>query len=232
MVLPFDSLSDDKEQSYIADGLTEDLTTEIARIPDLLVMSRNAAFSYKGRATPPAQIAKEMGVNYILEGSIRRAGNDLRINAELIDTKTGAHMWAERFDGAWSRVFELQDRLVGQIATALKLRLVDAERGSQTTGGTSNPSAYEAYLRGRELERSDSPDDWAKAVTYLKEALQRDPKFGAAAAELAYFYQNANWLPSRAAAIGVSQYKAMGQANFYLAIAARKSISNLLRDCF
>jgi adenylate cyclase len=221
VVLPFASLSDDKEQSYIADGLTEDLTTELARIPDVLVMSRNAAFTYKGRATPPAQIAKELGVKYILEGSIRRAGNDLRINAQLIDTTSGTHMWAERFDGDWSRVFELQDRLVAQIATSLKLRLVDAERSSQITGGTSNPSAYEAYLRGRELERRDRPDDWAKAVSYLKEALERDPNFGAAAAELAYVYKNANWLPSRAAAIGVSQYKAMGQANTYLTKAAQ-----------
>jgi adenylate cyclase len=221
VVLPFESLSDDKEQSYVADGLTEDLTTEVARIPDLLVMSRNAAFTYKGRAIAPGQVAKELGVKYILEGSIRRAGSDLRINAQLIDTTTGAHLWAERFDGDWSKVFELQDRLVGQIATSLKLRLVDAERSSQTTGGTTNPTAYEFYLRGRELERSDRPDDWAKAVTYLKEALQRDPNFGAAAAELVSVYQNANWLPSRAAAIGVSQYNAMGQANGYLMKAAQ-----------
>ena len=106
VVLPFDNLSDDKEQGYLADGITEDLTTELARIPGLFVISRNAAFTYKDKETQPAQIASELGVRYLLEGSIRRAGDDMRINAQLIDAATGGHLWAERFDGAWADVFE------------------------------------------------------------------------------------------------------------------------------
>ena len=130
VVLPFANLSDDKEQGYLADGITEDLTTELARVPGLFVISRNAAFTYKGKAVPPAQIAKELGVRYILEGSTRRAGEEMRINAQLIDTKTGGHLWAERFDGAWAEVFALQDKVVASVAGALKLKLVpsSAER--------------------------------------------------------------------------------------------------------
>ena len=123
VVLPFDNLSDDKEQGYLADGITEDLTTELARIPGLFVISRNAAFTYKGKAMQPAQIAKELGVRYMLEGSTRRAGDDMRLNAQLIDAETGGHVWAERFDGQWADVFALQDKVVGSIAGALKLRL-------------------------------------------------------------------------------------------------------------
>jgi adenylate cyclase len=220
VVLPFDSLSDDKEEGYIADGLTEDLTTELARIPDLFVISRNAAFTYKGKPVQPAQIAKELGVRYILEGSIRRAGDDLRINAQLIDASTSGHLWAERFDGAWSKVFELQDKLVGQIANAMKVRLVKVQHGSQIVGGTSNPAAYEAYLRGRELERSEKPEDWGKAVQYHKQALALDPAFGSAAAELAWMYQNAIWEEKKAEALGVSRDEAPSRVDGYLAQAA------------
>ena len=112
VVLPFDSLSEDKEQGYLADGMTEDMTTELARIPGLFVISRNAAFTYKGKAVQPAQVGKELGVRYILEGSIRRAGDNLRINAQLIDTASSGHLWAERFDGAWGEVFALQDQVI------------------------------------------------------------------------------------------------------------------------
>jgi adenylate cyclase len=221
VVLPFDSLSDDKEQAYVADGITEDLTTELARIPDLLVMSRNAAFTYKGRPTQPAQVAKELGVRYILEGSIRRAGEHLRINAQLINAETGGHMWAERFDGGWSNVFELEDKIVQQIATALKLRLVAGQRAAQIAGGTSNPAAYEAFLRGRELERSEKPEDWAKAVTHHEQALALDPKFGSAAAQLAWIYQNAEWVESTAKTLGVSTEEAANKSKAYLQEAAK-----------
>ena len=129
VVLPFANLSDDKEQGYLADGITEDLTTELARVPGLFVISRNAAFTYKGKAVPPAQIAKELGVRYILEGSTRRVGDDMRINAQLIDAETGGHLWAERFDGPWAEVFALQDKVVGSVAGALKLRLVSGASG-------------------------------------------------------------------------------------------------------
>ena len=179
VVLPFDNLSDDKEQGYLADGITEDLTTELARIPDLFVISRNAAFTYKGKAVQPAVIAKELGVRYLLEGSIRRVGDDIRINAQLIDGESSGHMWAERFDGAWSKVFELQDEMVGQIATALKLRLVESQRAAQIAGGTSNPAAYDAWLRGLELENRGTPEDIAKAADVLPAGGRARPRLRA-----------------------------------------------------
>jgi adenylate cyclase len=146
-VLPFRNMSDDPEQGYLADGITEDLTTELARVSGLFVVSRNAAFTYKGKAVPPPQIARELGVRYILEGSTRRAGEEMRINAQLIDAQSGGHLWAERFDSQWAEVFTLQDKVVENVASALKLRLV----GSHRPGGTSNPAAYEAYLKGLNL---------------------------------------------------------------------------------
>ncbi len=159
-MLPFVNLSDDKEQGYLADGITEDLTTELARVPGLFVVSRNAAFTYKGKALQPAQIAKELGVRYILEGSTRRVGDDMRINAQLIDAQSGGHVWAERFDGPWAEVFALQDKVVGQVAAALKLRLVSGQ--ADMAGGTKNPAAYDAYLRALQLQYSATPEDWAK----------------------------------------------------------------------
>ena len=168
VVLPFANLSDNAEQGYLADGITEDLTTALAGVPGLFVISRNAAFTYKGKAVQPAQIAKELGVRYILEGSTRRAGEDMRIDAQLIDATTGGHVWAERFDGAWSEVFALQDKVVENVASALELRLVTGEGKAEIAGGTSNPAAYDAFLRGFELELRNTPAEIAKAVTLLR----------------------------------------------------------------
>jgi adenylate cyclase len=165
VVLPMANLSDDKEQGYLADGITEDLTTELARIPGLFVVSRNAAFTYKDKNVPPPQIAKELGVRYILEGSTRRAGVDMRLNAQLIDSETGGHVWAERFDGQWADVFALQDKVVSSIAGALKLRLITGQGIADIAGGTSIPAAYDAYLRGLELylRINITPEEFAKA---------------------------------------------------------------------
>ena len=206
VVLPFDNLSDDKEQGYLADGITEDLTTELARIPGLFVISRNAAFTYKGKAMQPAQIAKELGVRYILEGSTRRAGDDMRINAQLIDAETGGHLWAERFDGQWAEVFALQDKVVGQVAAALKLRLVS--RASGNGRRHRNPAAYDAYLRALQLQYSGMPEDWAKSVEGFEQALVLDPEFGRAAAQLAWMYRTGQWIQSKLRALGISKDEA------------------------
>jgi adenylate cyclase len=187
--LPFANLSDDKEQGYLAEGMADDLTTELARVSGLFVVSRNAALAYKGKTIPLTQIAKELGVRYLVEGSTRRAGEEMRLNAQLIDTQTGGHIWAERFDGKWADVFSLQDRIVGQIASALRLRL--AANQSDTAGGTKNAAAYDHYLRGQMLQTSDDPADWARAVASFEQALALDPEFGRAAAELAWKYHNA-----------------------------------------
>jgi TolB-like protein len=206
VVLPFANLSDDKDQGYLADGITEDLTTELARVPGLFVISRNAAYTYKGKPTLPAQIAKELGVHYLLEGSTRRVADEMRINAQLIDTGTGGHIWAKRFDGAWSEVFALQDRVVADVAATLKLKL--APDSPEAVGGTSNVAAYDAYLRGLKLQNSASPDDWAKAVAHFEKALAIDPAFGSAAAKLAWMYYSAQGVRSKQAALGITEEEA------------------------
>ncbi|CAN7215622.1 guanylate cyclase [Phyllobacterium sp. LjRoot231] len=203
VVLPFDNLSDNKEQEYLANGFTEDLTTELARVPGLFVISRNAAFAYKDKETKPAEIAAALGVRFLLEGSIRRVGSDMRINAQLIDAATAGHLWAERFDGQWADVFTLQDKVVTSIAGALKLRLVSGQNKSDFAGGTKNPAAYDAYLRGMDIyNRTNTPEEFAQAVKYFQQALQLDPNFGAAEASLAWAYWDAD--DQRAAAMGLS----------------------------
>ena len=205
-VLPFGSLSDDKEEGYLADGITEDLTTELARIPGLFVISRNAAFTYKGRATPPGQIAKELGVRYLLEGSTRRVADDMRINAQLIDSQTGGHIWAERFDGPWADVFVLQDKVVASVAGALRVRLVN-RAGQEVAGGTGNAAAYDLYLRGLEHELRDTPEDIVKAVAFYEQALALDPKFGRADASLAGVYWNNDQPREQALGLSGSQWR-------------------------
>jgi adenylate cyclase len=193
-VLPFANMSDDKEQGYVADGISEDLTTDLARVPGLFVVSRTAAFNYKGKDVSLAQIAKELGVRYVLEGSVRRAGDEMRINAQLIDAQSGGHVWAERFDGVWGEVFALQDKVVASVADALKLRLVTGQRIAKASGGTSNSAAYDAYLRGLQHEYRNTPQDIAKAVADYEQAVALDPNFGTALAQLAWVYHNANGL--------------------------------------
>ena len=229
VVLPFDNLSDDKEQGYLADGITEDLTTELARIPGLFVISRNAAFTYKGKEIPPAKIAKELGVRYLLEGSIRRVGDDIRINAQLIDGESSGHIWAERFDGAWAKVFELQDEMVGQIATALKLRLVESQRAAQIAGGTSNPAAYDAWLRGLELENRGTPEDIAKAATSYQQAVALDPDYGRAWASLAWLYWNIHG-PEQEKALGLTWPEIERKTGRSLAGGRKASLADLLSD--
>jgi adenylate cyclase len=220
VVLPFDNLSDNKEQEYLANGFTEDLTTELARVPGLFVVSRNAAFAYKDKETKPAEIAAALGVRYLLEGSIRRVGDDMRINAQLIDAATAGHLWAERFDGQWADVFALQDKVVTSIAGALKLRLMSGQGKSNFAGGTNNPAAYDAYLRGMDLyNRNNTPEEFAEAVKYFQQALQLDPDFGTADAALAWAYWDAD--DQRAAALGLSSYATYDKVFESLEVAAK-----------
>lgn len=188
VVLPFDNLSDDKDQEYLADGLTEDLTTALAQLPGLFVVSRNAAATYKNKPVQPPDLGKALGVRYVLEGSTRRLGDEVRINAQLIDAATGGHLWAERFEGKWSEVFALQDTVTRTIADALQLRYLAGSSNAKSVGGTENPAAYEAFLRGYELEVRNSPDDISRAIALYEQALALDPGYGRAAAELANVY--------------------------------------------
>src|SRR5207253_5811218 len=127
VVLPFTNLGDDPDQEYFADGITDDLTTDLSRISGSFVISRNTAFTYKGKAADVRQIGRELGVRYVLEGSVRKAGSRLRITGQLIDAATGAHLWADRFDGALDDVFELQDRITSNVAGAIEPQLQRAE---------------------------------------------------------------------------------------------------------
>ena len=217
-VLPFKNLSGDKEQDYLADGITEDLTTDLARIPGVFVTSRNAAFAYKGKDVSPSEVAADLNVRYVLEGSIRRVGDNLRINAQLIDAKSGGHLWAERFDGSFADVFSLQDRVIAAVATALELRLTPNHE--KQAGGTSNPAAYDAYLRGLELlsrhwsNTETDAGDLKKAIPHFEKAIALDPQYGQAYADLGWVYHEALWL--WAPAMGLSWDEARDKGHEYL----------------
>ncbi len=145
VVLPFANLSSDPEQQYLADGITEDLTTDLSRLAGMFVISRNTAFTYRNKPIDTKQIGRELGVRYVLEGSVRRSGNRVRVTAQLIDAETDAQLWAERFDRDTSDLFALQDEITSRIAVALNLELIVAEAARPT----EHPDALDYILRGR-----------------------------------------------------------------------------------
>jgi adenylate cyclase len=172
VVLPFANLSDDSEQQYFADGITEDLTTDLSRIPDMLVISRNTAFTYRHKTTDTKQIGRELGVRYVLEGSVRRSGNQVRINAQLIDTETDVHLWADRFDHDTSDLFALQNEVTSRITVSLNLEIV----GTEAARPTARPDALEYILRGRAKWAGASRDSYAEAIGLFERALALDPQ--------------------------------------------------------
>jgi TolB-like protein/class 3 adenylate cyclase/Tfp pilus assembly protein PilF len=182
VVLPFANLSNDPQQEYFADGITEDLTTDVARIQGSMVIARNTAFTYKGKAVDAKQIGRELGVRYVLEGSVQRAGNQVRINAQLVDTETGAQIWGDRFDRDAADLFALQNEITARIARALQSQLAIAEARRPT----DHPDALDYILRGRAvLTRPISKENSDEAVTLFETALALDPKSADAATWLA-----------------------------------------------
>jgi adenylate cyclase len=183
VVLPFANLSNDPEQQYFADGISEDLTTDLSRVPHMFVISRNTAFTYQGRRVDTKQVARELGVRYVLEGSVRRSGDQIRINAQLIDAETDAHLWAERFDGHTSGLFALQDEVTSRIAVTLNLELISAEAAR----ATHNPDALEYILRARAARAKKPPtrDVFAEVIDLLEHALLLDPQSADAKSHLA-----------------------------------------------
>jgi adenylate cyclase len=172
-VLPFTNLSNDPDQQYFADGITEDLTTDLSRIPDMFVISRNTAFTYRNKPVDTKQLARELGVHYVLEGSVRRSGNNIRVNAQLIDAQTDTHLWAEQVDGDMSDLFALQKEITGRIANTLSLALVTAE----AKRATDNPDALDYILRGRaERAKPNSPEGLKQAINLFERALSLDPR--------------------------------------------------------
>ena len=173
VVLPFANLSDDREQQYFADGITEDLTTDLSRIANLLVISRNTAFTYKSKPVDTKDIGRELGVRYVLEGSVQRSGSRVRVNGQLIDAETDAHLWAERFDRDASDLLALQDEITRRIALALKIEITAAEAARPA----QNPDALDYVLRGRAaLDKPASPENYAAATSSFEHALEIDPQ--------------------------------------------------------
>ena len=182
VVLPFSNLSNDPEQDYFADGITEDLTTDLSRIPDMLVISRNTAFTYRRRTVNTKQIGRELAVRYVLEGSVRRLGNQIRVNAQLIDAQTDAHLWAERFDSSVADLFALQDEVTNRIAKALNIELAVAEAAR----AVEHPDALDCILRGRAARaKPQSPLSSDEAIEWFERALALDPASPEAQARLA-----------------------------------------------
>jgi TolB-like protein/class 3 adenylate cyclase/Flp pilus assembly protein TadD len=182
VVLPFSNLSDDPGQQYFADGIIEDLTTDLSRIAGMLVISRNTAFTYQGKRVDTKQIGRELCVRYVLEGSVRRLGNQIRVNAQLIDAETDGHLWAERFDGNTSDLFALQDEITSRIAIALDLALNEAE----AVRPTKYPDVQDYIFRGRAVaSKPPTRDDYAEAIRLFELALVLDTWFAEAQASLA-----------------------------------------------
>jgi adenylate cyclase len=192
-VLPFTNMSDDPNQEYFVDGMTEDLITDLAKIESLFVIARNTVFTYKGKSVVVPDVARELGVKYVLEGSVRRVGDMVRINTQLIDGVSGAHVWAERYDGALTDIFALQDEVTSEIVAQLQITLTPDQQNRQNRKRANNSAAYDAYLRGWQLYRRHTPEDFAEAIPHLKRAVELDPNYGQAWAALASVY----WITHR-----------------------------------
>src|SRR6266436_1820262 len=187
-VLPFQNLSADPEQEYFADGVVEDITMALSLFRWLFVIARNSSFTYKGRAVDVKQIGRELGVRYVLEGSVRKAGNRIRISGQLIDAETGAHLWAGRFDGALEDMFDLQDHVTSSVVGAIAPKLQREEMKRATRKPTENLDAYDYYLRGLAKARYWNRDSNSEALQLFCKALELDPRLACAYGMAAWCY--------------------------------------------
>ena len=185
-VLPFANMSGDPEQDYFADGMVEEIITALSRIRWLFVIARNSSFTYKGHSVDVKQIGRELGVRYVLEGSVRKAGQRVRITAQLIDALTGTHLWADRFDGSLEDVFELQDKVAISVAGVIEPTLQAAEIRRSSTRPTSDLTAYDFYLRALPHQFSFASDRNTLVFDLLGQAIDRDPRYGPALAVAAF----------------------------------------------
>jgi adenylate cyclase len=199
-VLPFQNISGDPEQEYFADGMVEEIITALSRIRWLFVIARNSSFTYKGQAVDVKQVGGELGVRYVLEGSVRKAAGRVRITAQLIDAMTGAHLWADRFDGSLEDVFELQDRVAVSVAGVIEPALQAAEIRRSIEQPTKDPTAYDLYIRA--LAHCATFDEARnfEALSLLERAIERDPSYGLAlslAAQCRTFLAMSGWVDDR-----------------------------------
>jgi adenylate cyclase len=187
-VLPFDNMSGDPEQEYFSDGITEDIITALLKIRWLFVIARNSSFSYKGSSPDVHQVASELGVRYVLEGSVRKGGERIRITAQLIDAATGNHVWAERFDRDPSNIFALQDEITETLIAAIEPELAKAEQQRAIEKSPENLDAWSWFQRGLWHHYKGTKDDNAKAREQICKAIELDPEFSRALAALAHVY--------------------------------------------
>jgi TolB-like protein len=232
-VLPFQNISIDPEQEYFADGMVDEITTALSRLRWLFVIARNSSFAYKGRAVDVRQVGRELGVRYVLEGSVRKAGNRVRITGELIDASTGAQLWSDRFEGGLEDIFDLQDMVTANVVGALAPKLESAEIERAMRKPTESLSAYDYYLRGMGLYNQWKREAGDEALSLFQRAIELDPKFASAHAMAARCYvqrKAGGWvtdrsreiaetarLARRAAELGMDDSVALGTAGFALA---------------
>ena len=179
-VLPFANMSGDPEQEYFADGMVEEIITALSRIRWLFVIARNSTFTYKGQAVDVKQVGRELGVRYVLEGSVRKAGGHVRITGQLIDAATGVHLWADRFDGSLEDVFDLQEKVAVSVAGVIEPALQAAETARSASRPTIDLTAYDLYLRAYAMYSASHQRQMRQALTLLEEAIARDPQYGPA----------------------------------------------------
>jgi adenylate cyclase len=210
-VLPFDNMSGDQEQEYFADGITEDIITELSKLSGLMVISRNSTFTYKNKATKTQEVCSDLGVRYVLEGSVRKAGERVRINAQLIEGNSGGHLWAERYDRELTDIFALQDDVTEKIVSALQINLVSTSPDHPVRMETTYPEAYDCVLRGREQFRIYSKEANRDAQCLFENAIKLDPEYAAAYAGLAQTFMH-DWFLGSSDALDRS-YKLALKAN-------------------
>jgi adenylate cyclase len=233
-VLPFVNMSDDPKQEYFVDGMTEDLITDLSKISGLFVIARNSVFRYKGKPVDVKKVSRELGVRHVLEGSVRKAGDQLRITALLIDATTRGQLWAERYDGKTDDVFALQDKITQKIVTALAVQLTASEQEQVAKKETDNIAAYDEFLKGQGHYLRHTPEDYAKALSYFKKATELDANYGRAYASMALIYSRASilgkvWLD----ALYVHSLIAQRRAKKYLELAMKNPTSTAYRGaCF
>ncbi len=179
-VLPFDNLSGDKTQDYLADGLSENIIQALSKVPEMFVIARNSTFTYKGKAVKVQRVAEEMGVRYVLEGSVQKSGDRIRVTAQLIDAITGRHLWSERYDRKLTDLFAVQDEITKKIVVALLGKLIEGEQAHVRARSTNNLQAWGFFVKGlTQLERYTKQNN-ARARTLAQQAVKLDSNYAAA----------------------------------------------------
>ena len=211
-VLPFINMSGDPQQEYFGDGIAEDIITDLSKIAGLIVIAGSTSSTYKGRAANVQQVGRDLGVHYLLDGSVRKAGDQMRINAQLIDTSSGQHLWADRYDGKMDDVFALQDHITHKIISALALKLTANEKKAVADRGTNNIQAYDEFLKGWQNYRLLSKEGFAEAKVHLEKAVELDPEFCRAYAALAVLYWRASQFAGLQQGLGLTDFNSVSVA--------------------